>query len=143
MSSPRSRGLLKLVLDLVDESTSLMSCPNAPIESSGPSDAYPDRLHRQSICGTRLLRMTSFWVLFLIMSLLSGVGLMTIKYISFTHSHDLGVTDRPSSNIGNDVNILWRHYDNSVAPVFLFRHQQLHVAILSVLSFCGRLLSGQ
>ncbi|KAG6041738.1 hypothetical protein E4U39_006367 [Claviceps sp. Clav50 group G5] len=56
------------------------------------------------IRGLKLLRNPSFWLLFTIMAILSGVGLMTIN------------------NIGNDVN--------------------MHVSILSLCSFAGRLLSG-
>ncbi|KAG6179265.1 hypothetical protein E4U34_005447 [Claviceps purpurea] len=56
------------------------------------------------IRGLKLLRNPSFWLLFTIMAILSGVGLMTIN------------------NIGNDVN--------------------MHVSILSLCSFGGRLLSG-
>ena len=48
-----------------------------------------------------------------------------------------------SSNIGNDANALWRHYDSSVDEPFLVSHQQIHVSILSVFNFVGRLLSGK
>jgi hypothetical protein len=47
------------------------------------------------------------------------------------------------SNIGNDVNALWKHYDKSVTEDFLVHRQQIHVSILSVCSFAGRLLSGE
>jgi hypothetical protein len=48
-----------------------------------------------------------------------------------------------SSNIGNDANALWRRYDDSLRDDFLVKNQQLHVSILSLCSFAGRLLSGQ
>lgn len=48
-----------------------------------------------------------------------------------------------SSNIGNDANALWKHYDPSVDEPFLVSHQQIHVSILSVFNFVGRLLSGK
>ena len=47
-----------------------------------------------------------------------------------------------SSNIGNDVQALWRHYDDSASAVFIARHQSMHVSILSVASCAGRLMSG-
>jgi MFS family permease len=47
-----------------------------------------------------------------------------------------------SSNIGNDVQALWRHYDDSVSPAYIAKHQSMHVSILSVASCAGRLLSG-
>ncbi len=46
------------------------------------------------------------------------------------------------SNIGNDVQALWRHYDDSASPAFIAEHQSMHVSILSVASCAGRLLSG-
>lgn len=46
------------------------------------------------------------------------------------------------SNIGNDVTALWRHYDDSIDDKTLVLRQQLHVSILSIGSFAGRLLSG-
>ena len=46
------------------------------------------------------------------------------------------------SNIGNDADALWRHYDDSVSNEFIARNQAMHVSILSLGSFAGRLLSG-
>lgn len=46
------------------------------------------------------------------------------------------------SNIGHDANALWKHYDDSVDEKFLINRQQMHVSILSIGSFVGRLLSG-
>lgn len=48
-----------------------------------------------------------------------------------------------TSNIGNDVNVLWKHYDRSVTEDFLVHRQQMHVSILSICSFVGRLFSGE
>lgn len=48
----------------------------------------------------------------------------------------------PRSNIGNDANVLWKHYDSTKSPEFLVHRQQMHVSILSLSSFAGRLLSG-
>ncbi|KAL5629012.1 hypothetical protein BROUX41_002403 [Berkeleyomyces rouxiae] len=80
--------------------------------------------HRVDIRGLQLLHEPEFWQLFAIMGLLAGIGLMTIN------------------NIGHDVISLWRAYDESVEHPFLVTQQQLHVSILSVCSFAGRLLSG-
>ncbi|PNH36491.1 hypothetical protein VD0002_g3697 [Verticillium dahliae] len=76
------------------------------------------------IRGWQLLRMIDFWQLFCVMGILTGIGLMTIN------------------NIGHTVNALWRHWDDTVDENFLITHQQLHVSILSICSFTGRLLSG-
>lgn len=46
------------------------------------------------------------------------------------------------SNIGNDASALWKHYDDSIDDKTLVLRQQLHVSILSLGSFAGRLLSG-
>jgi hypothetical protein len=47
-----------------------------------------------------------------------------------------------ASNIGNDAQALWKHYDNSVEDSFVQRRQNIHVCIISFGSFSGRLLSG-
>lgn len=46
------------------------------------------------------------------------------------------------SNIGNDAAALWLHYDDSVSNDFIAKSQAMHVSILSLGSFAGRLLSG-
>jgi hypothetical protein len=51
-------------------------------------------------------------------------------------------TDPERSNIGNDAMALWRHYDDSVSEDFITKRQAMHVSILSVGSFFGRLGSG-
>ncbi|KAL2173861.1 major facilitator superfamily domain-containing protein [Thermothelomyces heterothallicus CBS 202.75] len=110
-----------------DEASSLMSKSTA---SSVAGEVYVqnsvdmDRSHRVDIRGWRLLRNLDFWQLFSIMGILAGIGLMTIN------------------NIGHDVQALWKLYDDSVDEAFLVHRQQMHVSILSVGSFCGRLLSG-
>lgn len=81
-------------------------------------DVEPD------IRGWRLLSNVDFWQLFTIMGILAGIGLMTIN------------------NIGHNVNALWRRFDDSVPESFLVQRQQMHVSILSIGSFGGRLLSG-
>ncbi|KAJ0166621.1 putative membrane protein [Colletotrichum tanaceti] len=108
-----------------DETSSLVSS-----SSSMPGDVFVqssvdlDRSHRIDIRGWALLCEVDFWQLFIIMGILTGIGLMTIN------------------NIGNDVKALWRHWDESVDEAYLVTKQQMHVSILSVCSFAGRLLSG-
>ena len=101
--------------------------------------------HLIDIRGFTLLTNRGFWQLWGIMAILAGIGLMTIKYVLshppflFPLHHILSNT----SNIGNDAKALWKKYDPSKDEAFLVNRQQLHVSILSVLSFTGRLLSGK
>lgn len=110
--------------EVVDETSSLVSK-----SSSLPGDVLVDnidmdRSHRVDIRGWKLLSSLDFWQLFAIMGILAGIGLMTIN------------------NIGHNVNALWKRYDDSVDERFIIQRQQLHVSILSICSFVGRLLSG-
>ncbi|KAF2837230.1 MFS general substrate transporter [Patellaria atrata CBS 101060] len=117
-----------LIIENADETSSLMSK-----DSGGPGDISPDdearhhedlRLHRLDITGMALLSRPEFWQLFVMLGLLTGVGLMTIN------------------NIGNDAHALWSHYDDSVDQRFILARQLLHVSTISFFSFTGRLLSG-
>ncbi|KAI5868615.1 MFS general substrate transporter [Durotheca rogersii] len=114
--------------DGTDETSSLLSqstlSSSLPGEVLVPSSIDLDRSHRVDIRGVNLMKSIEFWQLFIIMGILSGIGLMTIN------------------NIGNDVTALWKHYDDSIDDKTLVLRQQLHVSILSVCSFAGRLLSG-
>lgn len=47
-----------------------------------------------------------------------------------------------SSNIGNNAKTLWHHYDDKVSHDFIQSRQLMHVSILSLCSFVGRLSSG-
>jgi len=47
-----------------------------------------------------------------------------------------------SSNIGNDAQALWGAYDPSVSFDWIRARQAIHVSVISVCSFTGRLLSG-
>lgn len=66
-----------------DETSSLMSKSSS--SPSLPGDAYvqnnidKDHSHRVDFRGMRLLKNIDFWQLFVIMGILSGIGLMTIK----------------------------------------------------------------
>ncbi|KAI0152289.1 MFS general substrate transporter [Hypoxylon sp. NC0597] len=114
--------------DGADETSSLLS--QSTLSSSLPGEVLVqssvdmDRSHRVDIRGINLMKNIEFWQLFTIMGILSGIGLMTIN------------------NIGNDVTALWKHYDDSIDDKTLVLRQQLHVSILSIGSFSGRLLSG-
>ncbi|KAL7895394.1 MFS general substrate transporter [Trichoderma sp. TUCIM 5745] len=103
------------------------SYQEVPTQSSEPSSSGRGRsrsVTEPDVRGVKLLFCLDFWQLFSIMAILAGTGLMTIN------------------NIGNDANALWKHYDPSVDEPFLVSHQQIHVSILSVFNFVGRLLSG-
>ncbi|CEJ80277.1 hypothetical protein VHEMI00470 [[Torrubiella] hemipterigena] len=106
------------------ETSPLVSGTATPHNEEAATAIDTDRSLRVDIRGIQLLFSLDFWQLFAIMAILSGVGLMTIN------------------NIGNDVNALWKKYDEKVGEEFLVHRQQLHVSILSVCSFVGRLLSG-
>jgi len=113
------------IMSEADETSSLMSNP----ESSSPGDVpdentVKDHAHRVDIRGWKMLCMVEFWQLFLLMGIMTGIGLMTIN------------------NIGNDAAALWRHYDDTASEDFITKRQAMHVSILSVCSFSGRLLSG-
>ncbi|KAI9880115.1 MAG: hypothetical protein M1830_005360 [Pleopsidium flavum] len=113
-----------------DENSSLMSkssapdLEDAPYREDGAKCGATHDSHRLDIRGMALLPKVEFWQLFAMLGLLTGIGLMTIN------------------NIGNNAQALWSHYDDSVPPSFIQERQLLHVSILSVLSFSGRLLSG-
>ncbi|GAB7354640.1 hypothetical protein MBLNU459_g5074t1 [Dothideomycetes sp. NU459] len=105
----------------IDETSSLISsCPGDIPDKHDPARDS----HRPEITGWALLRSGAFWKLFILLGLLCGVGLMTIN------------------NIGNNAKTLWHHYDDTVSHDFIQGRQLMHVSILSVCSFVGRLLSG-
>ncbi|KKF96384.1 putative membrane protein [Ceratocystis platani] len=106
---------------LISQSSEVSSFPG---EILVQNNVDMGRSHRVDIRGLQLLHQPEFWQLFVILGLLAGIGLMTIN------------------NIGHDVISLWRAYDDSVDHSFLVTRQQLHVSILSICSFTGRLLSG-
>ncbi|KAL2267771.1 hypothetical protein VTJ83DRAFT_5048 [Remersonia thermophila] len=114
-----------------DETSSLMSRSSSCSSSSSlagdvllADSVDLDRSHRIDIRGWRLLKNSEFWLLWSILGILAGIGLMTIN------------------NIGQNVKALWTLFDPSKDEAFLVYRQQLHVSILSIASFCGRLLSG-
>ncbi|CAD6452806.1 b26bfee3-410b-445f-b400-e7f381c97392 [Sclerotinia trifoliorum] len=113
------------VMSEIDETSSLMS--KSTDEESRETVAETDKkdhAHRVDIRGFQLFKTIEFWQLFALMGILTGIGLMTIN------------------NIGNDAQALWRHWDDSIPEEFIMHRQAMHVSILSVCSFTGRLLSG-
>ncbi|KAK5175536.1 uncharacterized protein LTR77_000675 [Saxophila tyrrhenica] len=107
-----------------DERASLVSS-----DGSVPGDIPEGKVHKAQprkpdISGWILLRTPKFWQLWIILGLLCGVGLMTIN------------------NIGNDARALWYHFDPKVSHDFIQGRQLIHVGILSLGSFTGRLCSG-
>ncbi|KAI7314978.1 putative MFS transporter [Hortaea werneckii] len=106
---------------------------NSPTHSSSPGDLDDDPKHphehtnshiKPDITGFRLLQTPKFWQLFVMLGLLCGVGLMTIN------------------NIGNNARSLWYHFDDTASHDFIHQRQLIHVSILSLCSFLGRLGSG-
>ncbi|KAI9797848.1 MAG: hypothetical protein M1825_005689 [Sarcosagium campestre] len=108
---------------LVSSSSSWASRDIAIEAERCPADYDPPGDH-VDIRGLDLLRKAEFWQQFILLGTLTGVGLMTIN------------------NIGNDANALWSHYDDSVQDSFIKKRQLMHVSIVSLVSFCGRLISG-
>ena len=108
----------------LDERESLVSSgSNTPGDIENIKD-HAHNVHKADITGLTLLKTPSFWRLFIMLGLLCGVGLMTIN------------------NIGNDARALWYHYDDTISPGFIQGRQVMHVALLSLMSFTGRLSSG-
>ncbi|KAF1835946.1 MFS general substrate transporter [Decorospora gaudefroyi] len=109
------------------------STETSSLLSSGPGDIIDDDDDAASkksahscvdITGLALLYKPEFWQLWVLMGLLSGVGLMTIN------------------NIGHDVQALWKHWDDSMSDDAVAHAQLWHVSIISLCSFLGRLSSG-
>ena len=65
--------------DAIDETSSLVSSISDVVENVVASSVDTDRSHRIDIRGTELFQTQSFWLLFGIMAILAGIGLMTIK----------------------------------------------------------------
>ncbi|KAF2742086.1 MFS general substrate transporter [Sporormia fimetaria CBS 119925] len=108
-----------------DETSSLLSAPGDIVEPGDDSQKQAaERSHLIDVTGLALLHRIEFWQLWILLGLLTGVGLMTIN------------------NIGHDVQALWSHYDDSASKNFVTDRQLMHVSIISVGSFLGRLLSG-
>lgn len=110
-----------------DESSSLLSTPSdvGDLESSKHTLPNPlDEPHHVDIRGFALLPLAEFWQLFLMLGLLTGIGLMTIN------------------NIGNDAQALWYHFDPNIPGSYISKRQGMHVSVLSFCSFVGRLTSG-
>ena len=112
-----------VVAGVQEETSSLVSSPE-----SDPGDIadikHSDHQRKADITGWTLLKTPAFWRLWVMLGLGCGVGLMTIN------------------NIGNNTQQLWRHWDNTASTESIKKAQLLHVGILSVMSFCGRLSSG-
>ncbi|KAJ5052408.1 uncharacterized protein L3040_002158 [Drepanopeziza brunnea f. sp. 'multigermtubi'] len=106
------------------ETSSLMSKISSSPGDEPEQNIMKNHAYRVDIRGFRMLPMIEFWQLFILMGILTGVGLMTIN------------------NIGNDTKALWIHFDDSVTDDFVNKRQAMHVSILSVCSFVGRLMSG-
>ncbi|RMD39214.1 hypothetical protein DV735_g5913, partial [Chaetothyriales sp. CBS 134920] len=107
-----------------EERSLLASNRGQDVESPIETEADWVHPHHTDVRGFGLLRLFDFWKIFCMLGLMAGIGLMTIN------------------NIGNDVQALWKHYDGNIDPDLVQTRQQLHVSIISLTSFIGRLLSG-
>jgi hypothetical protein len=124
--------------DDTDESSSLMSGPGDVVDATEDAKST-HHSHYLDVTGLALLRHIEFWQLWVLLGLLTGVGLMTIKLVLQNLRRSFA---NMSSNIGHDVQALWNHYDDSANKDFVAHRQLLHVSIISVCSFLGRLASG-
>ncbi|KAL5114644.1 hypothetical protein ACEQ8H_007489 [Pleosporales sp. CAS-2024a] len=106
------------------EESSLLSLPGDIDQEGDAASKEPSRSHCIDVTGLALLSKPDFWQLWVLLGLLTGVGLMTIN------------------NIGHDVQALWARWDPSVSKKFVADRQLWHVSILSICSFLGRLSSG-
>jgi hypothetical protein len=114
-----------------------------PDEVGGSGPPQSDRVHEPShldIRGFALCKHPEFWQLFCMLGILTGIGLMTIKYVRLVYL-ETSFSDL-FSNIGNDAQALWKHQDPTTTPTFIEKRQAVHVSILSFCSFTGRLASG-
>jgi hypothetical protein len=94
---------------------------NKPFEEDG--EGHSSSHNRPDISGFSLLRHSEFYSLWAMLGILTGIGLMTIN------------------NIGNNVQALWYNVPEA-DPAFIMKRQLMHVSIISIFSFFGRLLSG-
>ncbi|KAJ4988416.1 major facilitator superfamily transporter [Stagonosporopsis vannaccii] len=109
------------------ETSSLLSGPgdiDSEDDAASRHSKKSSHSHCLDITGFALLYKPEFWQLWILMGLLTGVGIMTIN------------------NIGHDVQALWNHFDKSASKDFIAHRQLLHVSIISLGSFFGRLSSG-
>ncbi|KAF9729362.1 major facilitator superfamily transporter [Paraphaeosphaeria minitans] len=110
-----------------DEISSLLSGPGDIIpedDAASRRSGKSNHSHCLDVTGLALLYKFEFWQIWVIMGLLTGVGLMTIN------------------NIGHDAQALWNHWDPTASKDFVAHRQLWHVSIISLGSFSGRLLSG-
>lgn len=121
------------------ETSSLISGPG-DIADDDDTTSKKSTHSRIDVTGMVLLRIPEFWQLWVLIGLLSGVGLMTIKYVCLY----LGIVMMTDlfSNIGHDVQALWKHWDSNISEDFVAHRQLWHVSVISLCSFLGRLSSG-
>ncbi|KAK6537509.1 hypothetical protein TWF694_011692 [Orbilia ellipsospora] len=107
-----------------DDAVRRQSIDAPPIDSRRASVDDSRSALQIDIRGWALTQHTEFWRLFLMLGILTGIGLMTIN------------------NIGHSVQALWYAFDPNKDAKDVERFQGIHVSILSLCSFSGRLISG-
>ena len=110
--------------DDTEDSSLLTTSSGEDMETSKHRSSSANESAHLDVRGWALLPHPEFWQLFCIMGLMTGIGLMTIN------------------NIGNDAQALWKHFDTNIDSHYIEKRQTMHVSIISVGSFSGRLLSG-
>ena len=110
--------------DDAEDSSLLTTSSGEDVQSLKVHPANNHKTPHLDVRGWALIPHPEFWQLFCMLGLMTGIGLMTIN------------------NIGNDAQALWKRFDANVDPQFIEKRQTMHVSIISVGSFSGRLLSG-
>ncbi|KAF8423119.1 major facilitator superfamily domain-containing protein [Tirmania nivea] len=116
----------------VTETSSILSSSSSDdnVEDEDPEicSTHPvDGVHHGyhvDIRGWALTRSVDFWLYWTILGVMTGIGLMTIN------------------NIGHSVQALWSKYLPDTDPKVVQTRQAMHVSILSICSFTGRIFAG-
>ncbi|RPB11754.1 MFS general substrate transporter [Morchella conica CCBAS932] len=133
-TSTSSRGIVRITNPdcTPDESSSFLTNSSSSSDEDridaestrGGVIGSNDHAYHTDIRGWALTKSTDFWLLFTLLGLLTGTGLMTIN------------------NIGHSVQALWQKYAPDTHPDYVQQRQGFHVSLLSIGSFSGRIMSG-
>ena len=134
----------------IEETSSLLSKSSGsypgdlPYEENEGKGATDHDSHHVDIRGLALLSHLKFYLLWSLLGLLTGIGLQTINNIGSNVSslNYLLLRSPFFTDLTPQARALWHHYDDSASSEFILERQLMHVEILSLMSFFGRLLSG-